>query len=511
MTTRHTHLALSLIALAGLAGCEVDSFIDPSVLGRWEKTPTVVPILDRVSVIEDMTGEEPEYADPSESDLVPVAKQYRFGPGDRVQVTLYDVIEPGRPEPYERAIDTRGAIELPQFGQVIIGGMTADEARAAIAAVVSKLVPDPLVSITPSAQRNQTFTIIGAVQQPGPYYIPSADYRILEALTSGGAFDNSVAYVYVIRQVQLTDEEKGILPPGTNIDPKKFEARETPRPAAPSGQQLLDTINELSKPKGESPAPAPEPAPAGPPDASPKPSPAMFAQQPPSAQPRANPGNDPPVDMVDPDAPPRAAQAPSIAPQPGAQWVFLNGRWIQVARVETEPGSEGGPTQLVSQRIIRIPLQELLNGKRRYNIVIRPGDIIRVPSAPRGVFYVSGQVARPGIFNFPDQGRMTLIRAVHSAGGLGALAIPERVDLMRMVGGDRQATIRLNLRAIAEQTQPDIYIKADDVLNIGTSFWAQPLAVIRNGFRASYGFGFVLDRNFDEALFGVRRSGASGL
>jgi hypothetical protein len=82
---------------------------------------------------------------------------------------------------------------------------------------------------------------------------------------------------------------------------------------------------------------------------------------------------------------------------------------------------------------------------------------------------------------------------------------------MRMVGGDRQATIRLNLRAIAEQTQPDIYIKGDDVLNIGTNFWAQPLAVLRNGFRASYGFGFVLDRNFDEAVFGIRRSGASGL
>ncbi len=502
MTTRHTRVALSLLVLTGLAGCEVDSFIDPSVLGRWEKTPTVVPILDRVAVIEDTTGEEPEFTEPTESDLVPVAKQYRFGPGDRVQVTLYDVIEPGRPEPYDRVIDTRGAIELPQFGQVIIGGMTADEARAAIAAVVSKLVPDPLVSITPSAQRNQTFTIIGAVQAPGPYYIPSADYRLLEALTSGGAFDNGVPYVYVIRQVQLTDEEKGILPPGTSIDPKKFEAKEAPRPAQPSGQKLLDTINELSKPREEAPAPEPAPAPA------PKPSPALFAEQPPSAQPG---GGAPPVDLVDPDAPKKAPEAPAIAPMPGAQWVFLNGRWIQIARAQDESGPDSSSTQLVSQRIIRIKLQELLNGKRRYNIVIRPGDIIRVPSAPRGVFYVTGQVARPGIFNFPDQGRMTLLRAVHSAGGLGALGIPERVDLMRMVGGDRQATIRLNLRAIAEQTQPDIYIKGDDVLNIGTNFWAQPLAVLRNGFRASYGFGFVLDRNFDETVFGIRRSGASGL
>ncbi len=89
-----------------------------------------------------------------------------------------------------------------------------------------------------------------------------------------------------------------------------------------------------------------------------------------------------------------------------------------------------------------------------------------------------------------------------AAGGFSQIAIPERVDLTRVVGDRGQATIRLNARAIFEGTHPDVRLKADDMVNFGTNFFATPLAVIRNGFRMSYGFGFLLDRNFGNDVFG---------
>ena len=71
-------------------------------------------------------------------------------------------------------------------------------------------------------------------------------------------------------------------------------------------------------------------------------------------------------------------------------------------------------------------------------------------------------------------------------------------------GVQGEQTSRLsNMRAIAEFTQPDVYLKPDDRINVGTNFWAAPLAVLRNGFRASYGFGFILDRNFGNDIFGA--------
>jgi hypothetical protein len=92
---------------------------------------------------------------------------------------------------------------------------------------------------------------------------------------------------------------------------------------------------------------------------------------------------------------------------------------------------------------------------------------------------------------------------ITAAGGLSNLAIPERVDLTRVVGEGQQAIVRLDLRAITEGTQPDVYLKPDDRINVGTNFWALPLAVIRSGFRANYGFGLVVDRNFGSDIFGV--------
>jgi hypothetical protein len=192
--------------------------------------------------------------------------------------------------------------------------------------------------------------------------------------------------------------------------------------------------------------------------------------------------------------------------------VFLNGQWVQLAGKRPTGGGSAGPTadELVTQRVIRVPLRALLSGKQALNIVVRPGDVIRVPSPEAGNVYLGGQISRPGSFQLPANGKLTLGRAVIAAGGLAETAIPERVELTRMVGRDRQATIRVNLREISRGFQPDVYLKPDDQINFGTNFWALPLAVLRNGFRASYGFGFILDRNFGSDVFGAPPTNVGG-
>jgi hypothetical protein len=119
-------------------------------------------------------------------------------------------------------------------------------------------------------------------------------------------------------------------------------------------------------------------------------------------------------------------------------------------------------------------------------------------------------VNRPGTYSLPGIGKITLAQAIAASGGLSAIAMPERVDLTRRVGPNHQATIRLNLRAIFEHTQPDIFLKPEDTINVGTSFWAFPWAVARNGFRVTYGFGFLLDRNFGNDVFGAPPTNIGG-
>jgi len=152
-------------------------------------------------------------------------------------------------------------------------------------------------------------------------------------------------------------------------------------------------------------------------------------------------------------------------------------------------------------RLLEIDYRDLIAGKSILNVIVRPDDFINVVPPPTGVVYIDGEISRPGPYDLPASGQLTLSRLVAAAGGLGPLAIPERVDLVRRVG-DREATIRVNLAAIRERAEPDIALKSDDHVIIGTNFFAQPLAVIRNGFRMTYGFGFLVDRNWGTDIFG---------
>ncbi len=169
----------------------------------------------------------------------------------------------------------------------------------------------------------------------------------------------------------------------------------------------------------------------------------------------------------------------------------------RLARPDMEDGTLDGRIT----RLLEISYRDLISGKAILNVIVRPDDFINVVPPPTGVVYIDGEIARPGPYDLPATGQLTLSRLVAAAGGLGPLAIPERVDLVRRVG-DREATIRVNLAAIRERAEPDIALKSDDHVIIGTNFFAQPLAVIRNGFRMTYGFGFLIDRNWGTDIFG---------
>lgn len=184
-------------------------------------------------------------------------------------------------------------------------------------------------------------------------------------------------------------------------------------------------------------------------------------------------------------------------------------RWNRVNRPDAptptvdDQSEDAGKNELgVATRVIEVDYEKLIRGNPGQNVVIRPNDYVYVEPPPIGVVYIGGEVLRPGVFQLPTAGELTLSRAVTAAGELGAIAIPDKVDLTRRIGTNREATIRVNLAAIRRRTEPDIVLKPDDHIIVGTDFWATPLAVIRNGFRATYGFGFVVDRNWGNDIFG---------
>jgi len=93
-------------------------------------------------------------------------------------------------------------------------------------------------------------------------------------------------------------------------------------------------------------------------------------------------------------------------------------------------------------------------------------------------------------------GKVTLKQVVATAGNLGPLAWPKRCEITRRIGPNKEEIVRVDLEKIFNGEQPDIYIKPHDIINVGTHATSIWRAVLRNSFRATYGFGFVYDRNF---------------
>ncbi|MCC6322449.1 MAG: hypothetical protein IT438_13550 [Phycisphaerales bacterium] len=479
-----------LAALAGFAGCETDSFFDPTSVGRWEYTPTVMPILDRLSAIEEEQTDMIKAEAIQPEDLIPEVEQYRFGPSDSVEVVIGDFVQPGADEKFQVNLDSRGYIYIPKLKPIRAQGMTNVELVEAVKLAVEeaqiRAATATNVSVNILSQRSQTYSVIGAVVRPDEYFIPQPNFRLLNALTAAGGFAETIDKIYVIRQVPLSEEAAGRVP-GSDSPPPMPAKPDATRPAQ-DPEKLIDIIDQISKPKPGMMRPKGETR----------------------GQPEPRPKSDAAPPAIDLPGPKATTDAPP-AGEADSGWVYENGQWVKRsatgAPAVTRAGETGGkPLPVVTQRVIEVPTDRLIAGDASVNVVIRPGDVVRVPPAKAGVVYLGGQVSRPGPYGLSDDTKLTILRGMISAGGLNPTAIPERVDITRVVGPGRQATIRLNFRAIGEQTQPDIYLKPDDIINVGSNFWALPLAVLRGGFRLSYGYGFILDRNFAGDVFGADQS-----
>lgn len=473
-------VALIALGLAGTGctndntGSRVKSFLDPSQVGFDANSGKVVNIVDNLAVGEDEDVVSFGNArDVTAADLVNDATDYKISPNDLLQVTLSDLAGPGSEQVKTVRVSQTGQIVLPLLVKPVQAtGLSEAQVQQAVVDAYkdADVVRNATISVSVLEARGRTYTVSGAVNAESPYYINDNDFRLLDALVAARGVNAPIGIdtIYVIRRTETGGPTAPAarpaapgaadpLAPQSGIDPKanlNTDRDPMPRrgamlkqdPMAPSGAPAGSVVTV----EGQD----------------------VTLTQPPSA---TNPATQPAA-MTDTTTGAAAGTGGTAAPAAG------NFEFNSLA----EPGD---------REVIRVPFAKLRAGQLKYNIVIKPGDTILVPPALQGVYYMGGNILAPGAYSIPPT-KITLSSAVVSARGLNEVAWPARTELVRRLPGDRQVFVKVDLNKIFAGQEPDIYLKPDDRVNVGTDLIAPFLASLRNGFRVTYGFGFLYDRNY---------------
>jgi polysaccharide export outer membrane protein len=511
-------LSVFFLPLVFLAGCAARDPLDPTQIGRFRPTPAVNIILDSLGVAE----EEPPLYEAAEdvrpSDIIPIEQVHTFKPGDIIRVAIFELLQEGAMAADAYLVSETGKISLPEIGQVQATGFTEVQLKEEIERILSPgILKDPTVIVALEVSQSRTFTILGdGVGSPNRYFVPRYDFRLSDALALAGSVRQfNVSYIYITRRItgnELTAEPtlEDLPVEAEPVAPREIEEELleiiTPHAKAPTNEDsiLISSSEMITYEELEEAANPVQ-------DEFEQYYDADLQQMPEHRQGQKPGGN-------------RETELSGSHESPRVEWVYQDGRWVPVQigqqieprkspevekwleeqvpltpppeqRVPEDFGWEQIGTAGIQKRVIKIPVDKLLGGDPRYDIIIRPGDKIWVPVDIIGEFYVIGNSNRVGVL--PLTGRpMTLMQAIAAAGGLGPLAWPEKVEVRRRIGKNREEIVLVNLKKIAEGSQPDFFIKPNDTINVGSHQAARWLAVLRNAFRATYGFGFVYDRNF---------------
>jgi protein involved in polysaccharide export with SLBB domain len=127
--------------------------------------------------------------------------------------------------------------------------------------------------------------------------------------------------------------------------------------------------------------------------------------------------------------------------------------------------SEAAPDETKTPiRVIKI--LDLMAGKENTNPLIHPGDIVTVMVAEP--VYITGGVVSPQGINFREQ--LTLARAIATVGGLSSNARGGEIRIYRRKEqATEQEVIKADYDAIRKQKQPDIPLKAYDIIEVPQS------------------------------------------
>lgn len=135
------------------------------------------------------------------------APTYPLGPGDKLQLTVYNVEDMDKTV----IVDPKGNITFPVLGKMEVEGKTVTEFQRDLERRLSEYVREPQVGIQVLEYGSRYVNVLGEVGAPGRIAIKSA-LRILDAVTQAGGFTEKSGDVEVQRRVASGEVVSKVIP-----------------------------------------------------------------------------------------------------------------------------------------------------------------------------------------------------------------------------------------------------------------------------------------------------------
>lgn len=129
------------------------------------------------------------------------APSYRIGPGDVLQITVWDhpelaAAQGGAQQTPPRAadpiagfvVDDRGNLTFPYAGSLPVAGLTAAEAQARVTRALAAIYRNPQVTLRVASFRSQQVYIDGEVHTPGALPVNDVPMSLADAIARAGGF-----------------------------------------------------------------------------------------------------------------------------------------------------------------------------------------------------------------------------------------------------------------------------------------------------------------------------------